>query len=43
MDVERESTPTLEDLYTPIAAERLNILRRQIEIAQGRKDAETAA
>ncbi len=27
---------TLDDLYTPDAAERLNILRHQIEIAQGR-------
>ncbi len=36
MDVHRAGTPTLEDLYTPEAAERLNILRRQIEIAQGR-------
>ncbi|MFT6684084.1 MAG: NitT/TauT family transport system ATP-binding protein, partial [Loktanella salsilacus] len=27
---------TLEDLYTPLAAERLNVLRHQIEVAQGR-------
>jgi len=26
----------IDDLYTPEAAERLNILRHQIEIAQGR-------
>ncbi|MEM7520017.1 MAG: ABC transporter ATP-binding protein [Pseudomonadota bacterium] len=36
MEVARDHPPTLEDLYTPEAAERLNILRRQIEIAQGR-------
>ncbi len=30
---------TLDDLYTPEAAERLNILRHQIEVAQGRAPA----
>ena len=36
MDIERTEKPTLEDLYTPEAAERLNILRHQIQVAQGR-------
>lgn len=36
MDVPDTGVRTLEDLYTPIAAERLNILRHQIEVAQGR-------
>lgn len=42
MRVERTRPPTLEDLYTPEAAERLNTLRHQIEIAQGRAPAEAA-
>jgi len=36
MDITRDGTPTLEDLYTPEAAERLNVLRHQIQVAQGR-------
>ncbi|RVT85881.1 ABC transporter ATP-binding protein [Rhodobacteraceae bacterium CCMM004] len=32
----------LDDLYTPEAAERLNVLRHQIEVAQGREPAEAA-
>ena len=36
MDVPKAGPRVLDDLYTPEAAERLNILRRQIEIAQGR-------
>ena len=36
MDVQKTGPRVLDDLYTPEAAERLNILRRQIEIAQGR-------
>lgn len=40
MTIERSAKPTLEDLYTPEAAERLNTLRHQIEIAQGRAPAE---
>jgi NitT/TauT family transport system ATP-binding protein len=36
MDIPDTGLRTLEDLYTPIAAERLNILRHQIEVAQGR-------
>ncbi|MEM6941605.1 MAG: ABC transporter ATP-binding protein [Pseudomonadota bacterium] len=43
MDVPRRAQPTLDDLYTPQAAERLAILRRQIEIAQGRSAPEAAA
>ncbi len=43
MDITRDHTPTLEDLYTPEAAERLNILRHQIEIAQGRAEIEVTA
>ena len=31
---------SIDDLYTPTAAEQLNILRHQIEIAQGRASAE---
>lgn len=33
---------TLDDLYTPEAAERLNLLRHQIQIAQGRATANQA-
>ena len=40
MEIERTAKPTLEDLYTPEAAERLTVLRHQIEIAQGRAPAE---
>lgn len=36
MDIPRSREPTLDDLYTAEAAERLNVLRHQIEIAQGR-------
>ncbi|MEL6572167.1 MAG: ABC transporter ATP-binding protein [Pseudomonadota bacterium] len=36
MEITRMAKPTLEDLYTPEAAERLNILRHQIQVAQGR-------
>ncbi|MEL7166711.1 MAG: ABC transporter ATP-binding protein [Pseudomonadota bacterium] len=36
MDIARDAAPQLDDLYTPEAADRLNILRHQIEIAQGR-------
>ena len=36
LDNTRSHRPTLDDLYTPEAAERLAILRHQIEIAQGR-------
>ena len=42
MEVTRDRPPTLDDLYTPEAAERLHILRHQIEIAQGRAPAEAA-
>ncbi|MEM1351360.1 MAG: ABC transporter ATP-binding protein [Pseudomonadota bacterium] len=42
MQIDRAQKPSLEDLYTPQAAERLNILRHQIEIAQGRAPAEAA-
>ena len=40
MDIPTEGPRVLDDLYTPEAAERLNILRRQIEIAQGRASEE---
>ena len=36
MDIPTDAPRTLDDLYTPEAAERLNVLRHQIEIAQGR-------
>ena len=36
LDIPRNRTPTLDDLYTPEAAEQLNILRHQIQVAQGR-------
>ena len=36
MEVPDGTGRTLDELYTPEAAERLNILRHQIEIAQGR-------
>lgn len=36
MEISRDAKPTLDDLYTPEAAERLNILRHQIQVAQGR-------
>ena len=42
MDIPRTAAPKLDDLYTPEAAERLNILRHQIEIAQGRAEGEAA-
>lgn len=42
MDIPNTGVRTLDDLYTPIAAERLNILRHQIEVAQGRVPAEDA-
>lgn len=43
MRVETTGPRTLDDLYTPIAAEQLNILRHQIEIAQGRSPKDEAA
>lgn len=42
MDIPRSTTPSLDDLYTPEAVERLATLRHQIEIAQGRAAAEVA-
>ena len=42
MTIPRDGVPVIDDLYTPDAAERLNILRHQIEIAQGRAPAEEA-
>ncbi len=42
MDVPTNGSRVLDDLYTPEAAERLNILRHQIEIAQGRAPEEAA-
>ena len=36
MDIDLGEERSLDDLYTPESAERLNILRHQIEIAQGR-------
>jgi NitT/TauT family transport system ATP-binding protein len=36
MDIPRSGAPTLDDLYTAEAAERLNVLRHEIERAQGR-------
>ena len=41
MEIPRSGKPSLDDLYTPEAAERLNVLRHQIEIAQGRAPKET--
>ena len=43
MDLPTGQTRSLDDLYTPEAADRLNILRHQIEIAQGRAPAEEDA
>ncbi|MEM6311813.1 MAG: ABC transporter ATP-binding protein [Pseudomonadota bacterium] len=43
MNIERSAKPTLDDLYTAEAAERLATLRHQIEIAQGRAPQETAS
>ncbi len=43
MNIERTRHPVLDDLYTADAAERLNTLRHQIEIAQGRAPAEEAS
>lgn len=43
MEIPRSAKPSLDDLYTPEAAERLAILRHQIEIAQGRAPAEETA
>ena len=40
MDVPYSGPRVLDDLYTPEAADRLNILRHQIEIAQGRAAAD---
>ncbi|WP_170477265.1 ABC transporter ATP-binding protein [Ruegeria arenilitoris] len=40
MNIPRNGPPELDDLYTPEAADRLNILRHQIEIAQGRAPSE---
>ena len=43
MDIPRTGQPSLEDLYTPEAADRLNVLRHQIEVAQGRAPAKDVA
>lgn len=43
MRVETKGPRTLDDLYTATAADQLNILRHQIEIAQGRSPKEEAA
>jgi len=43
MDIPTDAPRTLDDLYTPQAAERLNILRHQIEIARGRTAAKGEA
>lgn len=43
LDVPDTGLRTLDDLYTPQAAEMLNVLRHQIEIAQGRVPAEGSA
>ncbi|MEM6408655.1 MAG: ABC transporter ATP-binding protein [Pseudomonadota bacterium] len=43
MEITRDGPPKLDDLYTPEASERLATLRHQIEIAQGRADAEVSA
>lgn len=43
LDIPDTGLRTLDDLYTPEAAERLNILRHQIEVAQGRSPAGDAA
>ena len=40
MKVDMGHERSLEDLYTPESTERLNILRHQIEIAQGRNSAD---
>ncbi len=42
MDIPYDGPRTLDALYTPEAAERLNILRHQIEIAQGRAPEDAA-
>ncbi len=41
MDIPTDRPRQLDDLYSPEAADRLNILRHQIEIAQGRSPTET--
>jgi NitT/TauT family transport system ATP-binding protein len=43
LDVPSTGPRTLDDLYTPAAAEQLNILRHQIQIAQGRAQSEDKA
>ena len=43
MDVHLTGQRDIEHLYTPESAEALNILRRQIQIAQGRADGHEAA
>lgn len=43
MKIQSEGPRSLDDLYTPKAADELNILRRQIEIAQGRAPEDEAA
>lgn len=43
MRVESDGPRTLDDLYTAKAADQLNILRHQIEIAQGRAPQDKAA
>jgi NitT/TauT family transport system ATP-binding protein len=42
LDVEATDPRDIEELYTPKAAEQLNILRHQIAVAQGRATAEAA-
>lgn len=43
MDIPRSGSPKIDDLYTSQAAERLNTLRHQIQIAQGRANGVEAA
>jgi NitT/TauT family transport system ATP-binding protein len=42
MDVHLTGERDIEHLYTPQSAEALNILRHQIQIAQGRTDSDEA-
>ncbi|MEM9549969.1 MAG: ABC transporter ATP-binding protein [Pseudomonadota bacterium] len=42
MEIPRDGLPELDDLYTPDASEQLNVLRHQIEVAQGRVPAAEA-
>lgn len=43
LKIESEGVRTLEDLYTPKATDQLNILRHQIEVAQGRSTEDKVA